>query len=100
MLGIHPSELAPLILYFGGFVVFLLSVFGRPHVGLYYLVPLLPLQTVRYKLHEFPLGSQWIDLILFGVVIGLWRKKYPILTASSLTRLLVVLGIMTYISLW
>jgi len=100
MPGLHLSGLAPTILYFSGFVVVLISAFGRPHVGLYYIVPLLPLQTLRYKLHEFPLGAQWIDLILFGVLIGVWRKKYRVLTPSSLTGLLLVFGLLTYIDLW
>jgi O-antigen ligase len=99
-LGLNLSGMAPLLLYIGGFIVFLLSASGRPHLGLYYLVPLLPLQTLRYKLHQFPLGSQWIDIILLGVLIGVWRKNYSIINKSPVTRLLLALGVVTYLSLW
>jgi O-antigen ligase len=89
-----------MVLYIAGIAVFLVSVFWRPEIGIYYIVPLLPLQTTRYKLHGFPLGAQWIDFILLGVLIGAWRKGYSVFTRNPLSRLLLILSVLTYISLW
>jgi len=103
-MGLHVSGLlsglAPLLLYFAGLAVFLASAFWRPEIGIYYIVPLIPLQTLRYKLHEFPLGAQWIDLMLLGVAIGVLRKGGSIFTKTSLRRWLLALAVLTYFSLW
>ena len=48
--------IGPITIYCGGIVAFLLSIFWRREVALYYLVLLLPLQTWRYRLYEYPLG--------------------------------------------
>ena len=42
------AGLGPLIIYFGAILGFFLSIMRRPQVGLYFLIPLLPLQTTRY----------------------------------------------------
>ena len=60
-MGLHLGGLfsgsIPLLLYIAGLAAFLASVFWRPEVGIYYIVPLLPLQTIRYRLHRIPPGS-------------------------------------------
>src|SRR5215469_18250895 len=66
--------LLPTLLYAGMFITFLASVFWRPSFGLYLLVLTLPLQTGRYKLHDFPLGSEFIDILLLGTILGLIIK--------------------------
>jgi putative inorganic carbon (hco3(-)) transporter len=96
----HFSGLTPLVLYIAGWTAFACSIFWRAEIGLYYVVPLLPLQTVRYKLHAFPLGAQWIDLMLLGVMIGLLRRGDSVFTKTPLRRWLFALGILTYVSLW
>jgi O-antigen ligase len=100
-MGLHIlSGQTPLLLYVAGLAAFLASAFWRPEIGIYYIVPLLPLQTVRFKLHEFPLGAQWIDLMLLGVLIGVLRKRNSILTKTALRRWLLAFAIVSYISLW
>src|ERR1700730_4549189 len=97
-MGLH--GLIPTLLYIAGFAAFLASLFWRAEIGLYYIVPLLPLQTLRYKLHEFPLGHQWIDLLMLGVVIGLLRQGDSIFTKTPLRKWLAALAVLTYVSLW
>ncbi len=103
-MGLHLSGLLsglfPLLLYIGGLATFFASAFWRPEIGIYYIVPLLPLQTVRFRLHEYPLGAQWIDLALLGVVIGVLRKGDSIFIKTPLRRWLSVLAVLTYLSLW
>src|SRR6267378_775483 len=99
-IGMHFVGLVPTILYLGGVLVILTSIFWHPEIGVYYIIPLLPLQTIRYKLHEFPLGAQWIDLILLGVLIGVLRKRDSVITKTPLGWWVFIFGIVTYISLW
>jgi O-antigen ligase len=98
-LGIYHLE--PLILYIGAVAALLLSLIWKPEIGLYYLVPLLPMQTTRYWLHSYFLGEKLVDILLLGVVIGLFmRRERPIFIASSMNKILIVLFILTYLSLW
>lgn len=94
------TDLSGSILYFGAILVFLLSVCGRPHLGLFFLVPLLPMQTIRYRLHAYPLGANLVDIILLGVCIGLWRQGESPFPKTPFNKLLIAFGIFTYLSLW
>lgn len=89
------------VLYFGAIVVFLLSVFWRPEVGVYFLVPLLPWQTVRYRLHAFPLGEKFVDIMLLGIILGLvFHKTGAVFPKTAFNRLLIIFGLFYYASLW
>jgi putative inorganic carbon (HCO3(-)) transporter len=98
-LGIY--HLYPLVLYIGAIAAFLLSLLWKPEIGLYYLVPLLPMQTTRYWLHSYFLGEKLVDILLLGVLIGLFvRRERPVFVASPLNKILVTLFVLTYFSLW
>jgi putative inorganic carbon (HCO3(-)) transporter len=99
-LGLH--DFAPLVMYIGAIVAFLLSICWKPQIGLYYLVPLLPLQTARYWLHSYPLGEKLVDILLLGVLVGLFlhRAERQIFDSSPLNRVLLVIFVLTYLSLW
>lgn len=102
LLGLH--GFAPLIMYFGALIAFLLSIFWKPQIGLYYLVPLLPMQTARDWLHGpgLPLGEKLVDILLLGILIGLLlhRVERQIFVSSPLNKVLLVIFVLTYLSLW
>ena len=78
----------------------LLSLFWRPQAGLYFLVPLLPLQTIRYRILDFPLGNKLIDILLLGVVLGAVFKGNFRFARTPMNKLLIFFGIFCYIQLW
>lgn len=88
------------ILYLSAVAAFVLSIFWKPQIGLYYLVPLLPLQTIRYRLHEYPMGALMVDFILLGVGLGLWRKHLPIFPKTRFNRITAAFAGLTYILLF
>lgn len=96
------SDFAPLVMYIGAIVAFVLSIAWKPQIGLYYLVPLLPMQTARYWLHSYPLGEKLVDILLLGVLVGLFlhRAERQIFGSSPLNRVLLVIFVLTYLSLW
>jgi putative inorganic carbon (HCO3(-)) transporter len=98
--GLGIGHLIPIFIYVGAIVAFLLSVFWRPQVGLYYLIPFLPLQTTRYRLHDLPWGEKFIDILLLGVVIGLLIRDARLFQKTPMNRIFLVLGVMTYLALW
>src|SRR5438477_6942244 len=91
--------IVPTTLWIAEFVFFFLSIFWRPSAGLYLAIPLMPLQTVRYKLHGYFLGEQFTDLLLLGVILGLRRQGRPIFAKTPLNTLLFIYIIFTYFSM-
>jgi putative inorganic carbon (hco3(-)) transporter len=87
------------MLWVAEIVFFFLSVFWRPAAGLYLLIPLLPLQTIRYRLHGYFLGAQFVDVLLLGVILGLRRRGEPLLGKTPLNTLLFIYIGFTYLSM-
>ncbi len=95
------TGLAPLALYISAIIVLLLSVFWRPQIGLYFLIPLLPLQTTRYKILDYPLGNKLVFIILLGVILGLLLRGRSLLPpALPLKKLLILFMLFHFVSLW
>jgi O-antigen ligase len=94
------ENVAPLVLYVAMYVAFVLSVLWRPSVGVYLLVLTLPLQTGRFQLHEFPLGAQFLDVLMLGTILGLMLKGQPVLPRAAINKVLLVFAVFCYFSLW
>jgi putative inorganic carbon (hco3(-)) transporter len=88
-----------IILYVGAIVAVLASIFWRPIVGIFYLVPLIPLQTARYRLNVFPLGASVIAIVLLAVAIGIMRRKQSVIPKTPWTLLLGIYAAFTFLSL-
>jgi putative inorganic carbon (hco3(-)) transporter len=99
MVHLGLSGVVPYALYGAGIVAFLLSIFWRPIVGVYYLVPLIPLQTARYYLIGFPLGQSVVDVILLGVVVGMLIRHQSIFPPTPWNLLLGIYCAYTFVSL-
>jgi O-antigen ligase len=91
---------APLVLYIAMFGAFLASMFWRPSVGIYLLALTLPLQTGRYTIQTFPLGAQFIDILLLGTILGLLIQRKSVIPKSNLTMFLALFAVFCYFSLW
>lgn len=90
--------LAP-ALYGLAVLAFVLSLFWRPIAGLYFLVPMIPLQTIRYRLNDYPLGSSLTTILLIGMVLGLIRQRRPVLPRTGWMVYLAVYAAYVTISL-
>lgn len=76
-------------------------IFWKPRLGLYLLVPLMPLQTLRYQLQEFPYGDKFMDALLLSTVLGmLLRERGSFPAATGIGPYLLKLAGFTYVSLW
>jgi len=88
------------LLYAAGVVAFFASIFWRPITGIFYLLPLIPLQTIRYRMNHLPLGSSVMGLMLLAIGLGVLLRGQPLLPKTPLTRLIVIYGGFTFVSLW
>ena len=94
------EQYVPWVLYLSAMAAFLLSLFWKPQAGLYFLVPLLPLQTIRYRIMDLPLGNKLIDILLLGVILGtLFRGGFR-LEKTPMNKLLLLFGLFCYAQLW
>jgi len=93
------SGIVPYVMYGAGICALFLSIFWKPIIGVYYLVPLIPLQTLRYKLIAFPLGQSVVDIILLGVLVGLLIRSRTIFVSTPWNRILNIYCFYTFVSL-
>ncbi|HZD96520.1 MAG TPA: O-antigen ligase family protein, partial [Candidatus Sulfotelmatobacter sp.] len=94
------EQYVPWVLYLSTVIVFLMSLFWKPQVGLYFLVPLLPLQTIRYRIMDLPLGNKLIDILLLGVVLGAIFKGNFRIEKTPMNKVLLLFGLFCYVQLW
>jgi putative inorganic carbon (hco3(-)) transporter len=47
-----------------------ISLTGRPLLGLYYLIPFLPYRTMRDHFLDYPLGGNVLTILVIAVIVG------------------------------
>ena len=97
------KSLAPFSLYITGMVFSLLAFSGRPRWALLLVTFLLPLRNVTDRLQDFPMGNQFIDILIGSIMTGWFISNFGARTKlfekSSLNIAMVLLPIYTFISL-
>jgi len=91
----------PLALYLAVLASSLRALFGKSDLALYILLFLIPLQTTRYRLEGFFLGSEIIDILWLSIFVGLMlRQGTSAFPKSPIYPYLIALSLLTYFSLW
>src|SRR5271154_1826379 len=75
------------------------SLTGRPLLGLYYLMPFLPYRTMRDHFLDYPLGGNVLTILVIAVIVGalIQGKRLP---KSMLYVIWFVFGVYLYCSMW
>ena len=96
--------IASIIFLIGITIVTILSIIGKIHLSLLFLVPLFPLQNVIERFHQFPVGKDFIDIVLIAMVLGWIFKSFSnkenLFESTPLNKILFVMIVFTSISLW
>jgi putative inorganic carbon (HCO3(-)) transporter len=97
--GLGLVHYVPLIAYIGFWIMCVLSLTGRPLLGLYYAIPFIPYRTLRDHFLDYPLGNSVLTILVFAVIVGalIQGKRLP---KSKLYLVWLVIGIYLYISMW
>ena len=66
------------VLYVAFLAAVVLSIFWKPIAGICFLIPIIPLQTMRYRLDQYPLGSNIILITMLAIAIGLMLRGMPL----------------------
>ncbi len=98
-MGTGIGHYIPLAAYLGFWVMCLVSLGGRPLLGLYYMIPFLPYRTMRDHFLDFPLGANVLTILVFAVIIGalIHGKRLP---KSKLYIIWLVFAVYLYFSMW
>jgi O-antigen ligase len=96
---------AALFIFIGGLLAAaVVSISGRVYLALAFLMFMAPLQNVLEKLHRFPMGDDFIDIILLVMLIG-WvlrasSRGEKIVEWTPLNKVMVVMVVFTFLGLW
>jgi O-antigen ligase len=96
--GIPVAVVLPLF-YVGAFLALLVTIFRRAEWGVYVMAALIPLTNVRYAFHNFPLGKDFIDIMMLAVALGIFFNKNGFQRARH-SWLLIIFVLLNYIALW
>jgi putative inorganic carbon (hco3(-)) transporter len=98
-LGTGIGHYIPVVAYLGFWIMCLVSLGGRPLLGLYYMIPFLPYRTMRDHFLEYPLGANVLTILAIAVIVGaiIHGKRLP---KSKLYPIWLLLGMYLYVSMW
>ncbi len=98
-MGLGLVHYLPVVAYIGFWIMCIVSLTGRPLLGLYYMIPFLPYRVVREYLLQYPLGGNQLTILVFSVIVGALMKGKR-LPKSNIYGIWLVFGIYLYISMW
>ena len=99
MFGTGIGHFIPLVAYLGFWIMILISLGGRPLLGLYYMMPFLPYRTMRDHFLNYPLGNNMLTILVIAIILGalIHGKRLP---KSRLYGIWLVFGVYLYLSMW
>ncbi len=99
MFGTGIGHYIPLVAYLGFWIMCLVSLGGKPLLGLYYMIPFLPYRTMRDHFLDFPLGANVLTILVIAVIVGaiIHGKRLP---KSKLYAVWLIFGVYLYFSMW
>lgn len=86
-------------LYATVFLTFLVSTVKRAEWAVYLLAILAPLPVLWYQLHQFPMGKDTMDILIFGALLGIFVNKGGFDRAPG-TFLVITFMLASYVALW
>jgi putative inorganic carbon (HCO3(-)) transporter len=86
-------------LYATVFLTFLVSTVKRAEWAVYLLAILAPLPVLWYQLHQFPMGKDTMDILIFGALLGIFVNKGGFDRAPG-TFLVISFMLASYVAVW
>jgi O-antigen ligase len=101
MFGTGIGHYIPLVAYLGFCVMIIVSLTGRPLLGLYYMIPFLPYRTMRDHFLDYPLGGNVLTILVIAVIVGALIKGKRLPKGNRKLYLIwLIFGIYLYASMW
>jgi len=87
------------VLYLGTIIASLVTIFKNAEVGLFLMIAMIPQPNVWYKLHDYPFGKDFMDILFFSMVFGIMIQKRGFVKTAS-AKFIYIFIIISYLSLW
>ena len=87
------------ILYFGGFLTAIVTIFRKAEWGLLLMVALIPQPNIYYKLYDFPMGKDFLDILFIAVAIRIFVNKRGFDRRGN-SALIIILILVSYFAVW
>lgn len=102
-LGWGITKIIPPVLYGSGIIVVILILFYRIEAGIFFLVPLIPFQNVMDWTQKYPLGKDFVDILVLAMIIK-WvlnkrNSKEGLFVKNPFNLPLILLGIWSFLEL-
>lgn len=86
-------------LYVGWIITIFVTIFQKVEWGLLLLVAMIPQPNIWYLLRGYPLGNNFIDLLVFAILLGIVFQGKGFSRAPS-SLVIIAFVIISYLSLW
>lgn len=98
-MGTGIGHFIPLFFFLATWAACLVSLAGRPLIGLYCLIPLLPYRTLRDHFLDYPLGGNITTILVICIILGaLFQGRH--LPKSKLYFTWLLFAVYLYFSMW
>lgn len=98
-MGLGLGHYVPILAYVGFWIMCIVSLTGRPVMGLYYVLPFLPYRTMREHFGDLPLASQTVTILVVCVLIGAFLKGKR-LPPSGMYPVWILFVLYLYVAMW
>lgn len=110
-LGLGLTKIMPVVVYFLAMTVVVVTVVWRIEVGMFFFVPFIPQQSLLDAMKKYPLGKDFVDLLLLAMLIRWYldvrkaksedpKNLRPFFLPTPFNKWIVLLVIYTYLGLW
>jgi len=89
----------PSALYGGAIFTAVLTIIKKAEWGLILMIVMIPMPNIWYKLHEYPMGKDFMDILFFSILIGIILQQKGFVKTSN-SRIIILFAMISYISLW
>jgi len=87
------------MLYFASIVAVLVTIFKKAEWGLLLLIVMIPLPNLWYKLQEYPMGKDFMDIFIFAIFMGIFFQHKRFEKTPNLTLIIIVM-LISYVAVW
>lgn len=87
------------VLYIGTIFTVLVTIFKDAKWGLFLMIALIPQPNMWYKLHSFPYGKDFMDIVFFAVLMGILVQKKGFAKTDN-SKVIIIFIFISYLALW
>jgi len=85
-------------LYFSGIITTLVTIFKKAEWGLFLLIFITAQPNIWYKIHDYPFGKDFVDILFLSIVLGIIVQKKGFRPTQN-AGIIIIFTLLSYLSL-